>query len=597
ENVCFFDSSCCDTSWSQGCVDLAVSLCGIFIYNCPSGGPANDCAANATVVTGGQVVAYNTASANTDGPNQPECNSGNNDVPIHKDVWYRFTAPANGFATATNCNAGSFDSKIAFYDVGNWANFDPQLLPDYFMACNEDCANDPLYNSEQTVAVAVGRTYLVRLGGYEGQNGTGNISFVLPEPCTLPSATMTEGEACGTSTNPGCGDDEVTVMATAIPVNTKVAGNFWADGDFRDVDWYSFTVATGQQVSVKVWSSSNTILFLFSGNPCTGLIQLATAGQTACPQTLSYCVPAGTYYVATAINAFSGTPCNTGSFNNYVLEVEAAPSTCPTVLGTVCNNPGPDTLTANLAQTVPNGMVQCGVAGPTGYSVLSAITRSFTAADTDQGEIRCVSFGIAVFHYVTTTTIDLNALPQNGRLAIYRDTNGGNPTNWAGANADLVLVKEVEFTAPAGFYVATINFDTPVCLDGGTQNLVVVMHMYETVPNNAGFRIAGAGNAVGPFGNTGVLFPACGAAYNDFNFTVVAANRTWVCGLNGNFTQCGSGSNCPWDLNFDGLVNGADLGMLLSNWGNSGAGDFDNSGAVNGADLGALLGNWGPCPN
>ncbi len=46
------------------------------------------------------------------------------------------------------------------------------------------------------------------------------------------------------------------------------------------------------------------------------------------------------------------------------------------------------------------------------------------------------------------------------------------------------------------------------------------------------------------------------------------------------------------DLNGDGIVTGADLGMLLGNWGGSGVGDLNNDGNVDGADLGLLLANW-----
>jgi len=46
------------------------------------------------------------------------------------------------------------------------------------------------------------------------------------------------------------------------------------------------------------------------------------------------------------------------------------------------------------------------------------------------------------------------------------------------------------------------------------------------------------------------------------------------------------------DLNGDGLVNGADLGLLLSNWGGTGIGDLNVDGDVNGADLGLLLSAW-----
>ena len=56
---------------------------------------------------------------------------------------------------------------------------------------------------------------------------------------------------------------------------------------------------------------------------------------------------------------------------------------------------------------------------------------------------------------------------------------------------------------------------------------------------------------------------------------------------------------CPADLDDNGAVDGADLGILLGAWGAcSGSpclADLDGNGAVDGADLGILLGAWGPC--
>ncbi|MBL9140359.1 MAG: VCBS repeat-containing protein [Phycisphaerae bacterium] len=46
------------------------------------------------------------------------------------------------------------------------------------------------------------------------------------------------------------------------------------------------------------------------------------------------------------------------------------------------------------------------------------------------------------------------------------------------------------------------------------------------------------------------------------------------------------------DLNGDGVVSGADLGLLLGNWGNPGTGDLNGDGTVDGADLGGLLSAW-----
>jgi hypothetical protein len=49
----------------------------------------------------------------------------------------------------------------------------------------------------------------------------------------------------------------------------------------------------------------------------------------------------------------------------------------------------------------------------------------------------------------------------------------------------------------------------------------------------------------------------------------------------------------------DGMVNGGDLGILLSSWGATlptGVGDVNHDGVVNGADLAVLLSSWGSCP-
>lgn len=46
------------------------------------------------------------------------------------------------------------------------------------------------------------------------------------------------------------------------------------------------------------------------------------------------------------------------------------------------------------------------------------------------------------------------------------------------------------------------------------------------------------------------------------------------------------------DLNHDGGIDGADVGIMYSNWANSGIGDCDGDGLVDGKDLGILFSNW-----
>ena len=58
----------------------------------------------------------------------------------------------------------------------------------------------------------------------------------------------------------------------------------------------------------------------------------------------------------------------------------------------------------------------------------------------------------------------------------------------------------------------------------------------------------------------------------------------------------GDAGGCPGDLDGDGLVDGADLTILLADWGLSDSvADLSDDGLVDGADLSALLGDWGPC--
>ena len=47
------------------------------------------------------------------------------------------------------------------------------------------------------------------------------------------------------------------------------------------------------------------------------------------------------------------------------------------------------------------------------------------------------------------------------------------------------------------------------------------------------------------------------------------------------------------DMNSDGVVNAADLSILLGAWGTPGPGDLTGDGLVNAADLSVLLGAWG----
>lgn len=55
--------------------------------------------------------------------------------------------------------------------------------------------------------------------------------------------------------------------------------------------------------------------------------------------------------------------------------------------------------------------------------------------------------------------------------------------------------------------------------------------------------------------------------------------------------------SCQGDINGDGVVDGADLALVIAQWGTPGPdADLDGTGQVDGRDIGYLLARWGPCP-
>ncbi len=111
---------------------------------------------------------------------------------------------------------------------------------------------------------------------------------------------------------------------------------------------------------------------------------------------------------------------------------------------------------------------------------------------------------------------------------------------------------------------------------------------------------------------------ACGAAIWSGGDTQVTVVDSTICNndCNGNFnlyfggdgTIIDGGGNdvsvecadpfCLGDINLDTVVNAADLGLLIGEWGCMGGkciADLNDDGIVNAADLGLLIGAWGQC--
>jgi len=95
---------------------------------------------------------------------------------------------------------------------------------------------------------------------------------------------------------------------------------------------------------------------------------------------------------------------------------------------------------------------------------------------------------------------------------------------------------------------------------------------------------------------------AYSADYGNYATTDVTADNSGYDGLpfSGNFrfgpytsVIFSQSAPSPFDLNGDWLVGGADLGVVLAQWGGPGTADFNGDGIVGGADIGMLLAAWG----
>ncbi len=596
--VCAINPLCCIIGWDADCVTTAVDTCGIFIYNCVAGGPANNCATNATAVTASGTVNFTNVGATTDGPAYGDsCASGNNEN--NHDVWFKVGPVVNGVLGISSCGLTPFDNKTACFDMGlDAAAFDFNTLPAAMVACNDDGPGGTCfltdgatpYASAMDVTVNAGHTYLVCVSSYTaGDVGAGQITFTLPSACSLGGTNGSEGEACGSDSNGGCGSG--AELTSPLAVGDSLAGTFWADADFRDVDWYTLTVTEAMDISVDVRSNSNSIVAIYAGDTCTGLAQIS-AGSGFCPVAAAACLNAGSYRVAVATQDFAGNPCGSGSFNDYSISVAGTTSICPS-FGDTCDHTIASTVSQNLGVDYTNYamscLLWCGVPGTT-FTVAANSARSFSGLNS--GYLACATVAVANMDEGADDVWYANGSPAPFTLALYRDIDGGDPM---GVDVDLELIVSKDFLALGGYSNVTWNLDAPIDLEGNTDPIVLVMSTPEAnaCDANTNYLFGGLGNNAGSTAPWFAQSLDVNGICPDAAFVAQTGASQWIVDLG---LSEGDATPCPTDLDGNGAMDGADLAILLGGWGGP-SGDIDGDGTTNGADLAALLGVFGTaCP-
>jgi len=126
--------------------------------------------------------------------------------------------------------------------------------------------------------------------------GNGVSAWVGPKPfrtpMECPQGSTAELEVCGTTTNDGC---NLTVPTFEnIAVGQTICGTSYYDGTNRDLDWYSFTLASAANITLS--GSADFDLQLFITSTCPATILASGTALTGITASASTQLVAGTYY-------------------------------------------------------------------------------------------------------------------------------------------------------------------------------------------------------------------------------------------------------------------------------------------------------------
>jgi hypothetical protein len=187
---------------------------GNFNLNLSMPAPANNACANAIVVGNG-TTPFGTCGATTDGPNEPGACNFFSYTHIDNDVWYRYTATCTGTVDIALCDA-NYDSKIAVYG-GSCPTGSGQLL-----VCNDDSCG---LRSQVSFHAVQGQQYRIRIGGYNGARGSGNMviacSPVNWTTLTLPPFGNTFSDATRTRGMWFTAPTSFTISGVRVPDETN----------------------------------------------------------------------------------------------------------------------------------------------------------------------------------------------------------------------------------------------------------------------------------------------------------------------------------------------------------------------------------------
>ena len=149
-----------------------------------AGAPANDDCSDAITIQLGQTP-FTTEDATSAGPGV--C------VNFGKDIWFKHRAKWNAKLKVSLCDDANFDTVIAIYRGTSCNN---NTLINNQIGCNDDKPGCSDSTSELTVNVTKDQVYLIRIGGFNADSGTGVLTLSCDDPESAACANIVKtGEA------------------------------------------------------------------------------------------------------------------------------------------------------------------------------------------------------------------------------------------------------------------------------------------------------------------------------------------------------------------------------------------------------------------
>ena len=279
-----------------------------------------------------------------------------------------------------------------------------------------------------------------------------------------------------------------------------------------------------------------------------------------------------------------------------IMTVTAPVSAGPVIVGATLTVPVSVSNTASVVHPLGTDALVATVAGSTGFTGSQTVTAALTPASTTVNlAVNTAAAANLVATATVTTTVEGTQNPSVVKtvsipVRAHARASFSAKSVVAATTAGATVAQDA---APIEIAVPVHNFgysalQARLDVDGAT-GLTAPFSVVDAVESNiaatAGsirFRFDPAGRAPGVYSQTATV------ATSDENLPGATSGTL---SLTLSVTVTGVGN--PFDLNGDGVVDGADLASLLNQWGSAGSADFDDDGIVGGADLAALLNAWG----